>query len=152
MQGEPWRRAWLPNFLVRACAALVLLALLVVLSLPSSAGAGAGAGAGVDADAVVVVDSAGGFGSRRNPHPARRGSSVRLAGGWISKGCGFFHSMSPMRWSSQMLSEKKSIPGPWRVPVPAAVADDVSAARCERRNMLLFPTMQGATSTVLMAV
>ncbi len=53
-----------------------------------------------------------------------------------------YQSISPIRWSSQMLEEKWSIPG----------LEGVRALRWERRNMLLLPTMQGAMATVLIAV
>ena len=64
-------------------------------------------------------------------------------------GTGVFHSRSPIRWSSQMLSEKKSMPGLRPVFAPLGC---VRASRWERRNMFDFPTVQGAIATVDMAV
>ena len=56
------------------------------------------------------------------------------------------HRRSPIKWSSQMLSEKESIPGEREEILT------VRASRCERRNMLDFPTIQGATATAEIAV
>ena len=64
----------------------------------------------------------------------------------IDSGTGDRQSRSPIRWSSQILSEKGSIPGE-RKGLSA-----VKALRCERRNMFDFPTMHGATATAEMAV
>ena len=64
----------------------------------------------------------------------------------IEGGRGDLQRRSPIRWSSQMLLEKKSIPGlrvGWEF---------VRAFRCERRNMLDLPTTQGAMATMVMAV
>lgn len=61
-------------------------------------------------------------------------------------GTGERQRRSPMRWSSQILSEKESIPGERKGVLV------VSALRCERRNMFDLPTMQGAMATAEMAV
>lgn len=71
-------------------------------------------------------------------------------------GMGERQRRSPIRWSSQMLSLKKSIPGS-RISVSVSAEGEaagvvVSALRCERRNMFDLPTMQGAMATVEMAV
>ena len=55
---------------------------------------------------------------------------------------------SPIRWSSQMLVLKKSMPGEWL----GESEMDVRASRWECRNMLDLPTIQGAMATVEMAV
>ena len=72
------------------------------------------------------------------------------AGFWTEQGTGVFHSRSPIRWSSQMLSEKKSMPAALRLVDPGF--GWVRASRWERRNMLDLPTVQGAMATVEMAV
>lgn len=61
-----------------------------------------------------------------------------------------------MRWSSQILSEKKSMPFLWSWPswvVVEAVRfmSEVRLLRCDLRNMLDLPQMQGATATVFIA-
>lgn len=66
------------------------------------------------------------------------------------------HKRSPMRWSSQMLSLKKSIPG-LRISCMVSADGDaagvvVRALRCERRNMFDLPTIHGAMATVEIAV
>ena len=63
-------------------------------------------------------------------------------------GTGDRQRRSPIRWSSQILSEKKSIPGArFR-----GGSKGVKAFRWERRNMFDFPTVHGAMATAEMAV
>ena len=62
-------------------------------------------------------------------------------------GTGCFHSKSPIRWSSQILELKKSMPGGC-----LARGVLVKALRCERRNMFDLPTIHGATATAEIAV
>lgn len=90
------------------------------------------------------------FGSWGGSWPSS--SACRL----VRSGTGERQRRSPIRWSSQMLSLKKSMPGARSLEVEVLEGEAegvvVRALRCERRNMLDLPTMQGAMATVEMAV
>ncbi len=88
-------------------------------------------------------------------------ASVRVcpsfsAWAFAASGMGERQRRSPIRWSSQILSLKKSMPGS-RILVSVLAEGEaegvvVRALRWERRNMFDLPTMQGAMATVEMAV